>query len=354
VIPYYVFLKSKRGEYRALADLDPLTRAEVTPVIELLEPPPPREKAGRPTNPPLSIDEQIALHVRDIGLASGTCHRVLLDFTKLPPGATSDKRHPVEVILKRLVEKGVQAAPVVQPSITSMAQLTAIKASGALDHGLVLRMSLVDFDLPAEHLDVIMSSLGVTAPQIDAIIDFGDIDDASALRRGMMSAATVRQRADRDWRSISIGAASFPKSLTSFGEGKFTFERHEWKAWAHVAAAHDSIGFADYGIRNVPPPVTGGGTSPVPNVRYTRDESWHVYRAKAVDSSFYPEVAYQLVRDNEVWMGAAHCAGCRQLEALAAGGKGQNAEYTIRYGMTHHITYVTRQLAKLNADGAAP
>jgi hypothetical protein len=346
--PYFPFLKAKRGEYRALVALDPITRSRLVPVLEILPVPPQRQKADRPPKAPPTMDQQVAEHIRNIAVASSTSNRVLVDFTYLPPIPTDDGRHPAGVIMSGLRSRGVQASPVIRPS-APLLLLTALNDAHCVDDGVALRLAPTDFDFPPEQIDVVLSTLHVGVEAVDAIIDFASIDDSGALRRGMMRAALSIQ-AQRKWRSLSIGAASFPPSLKDYGEGEHRLSRLEWHAWRALDVNRE-LGFADYGMRDAARP-TEGGVAPIPNLRYTDSDEWLVLKAKATDNRLYQDLATDLTR-NEVWQQPSHCAGCRCFERCSHGDKGKTAEQAIQFGMTHHLTSVTQQLASLGAGANA-
>lgn len=347
---YFPFLKAKQGEFRALAALDPITRSRVIPVLELLPASPPRQKADRPPTGLLTVDEQVTNHVRSIAQASSTCHRVFIDFTQLPGTPTSEGQHPAGVIMSELQSRGVLASPVVRPSMLSLPLLRALNDAACMRNGLTLRLAPTDLDYPPEHIDIVLSSLHVKADQVDVILDFGAILDAGALRRGMMRAALSTQ-ATRGWRSLTIGAASFPTSLKEYGEGEYRFTRLEWQAWLALAGG-GQLGFADYGMRDAAPPVEGG-VAPIPNLRYMDGDEWLVLKAKAADNALYSDLALKLTRSS-AWQGASHCAGCGAWARCAHGDRGKTAAQAIQFGMTHHLTCVTQQLASSDADASVP
>ena len=349
---YIPTMKSKRGEYRALAALDPVTRGRCLPLIELLPKRGQRPKADRPAKPPPTIDEQIAEHVRDIGQASCERHRVTIDFTHLPATKTADGRPPATVLMDQLHHRSVKASPVIWGS-SPLSLVKALKGPWCTVNGATLRMTPVDLDSGFDTIEVLLSFLGVSPGAVDLIFDCGSIEDASSVRVGAVNAA-LRALATKPWRTMSFSAASFPVSLTELGDGEFVFPRHEWAVWQAIdedlVGRH--IGFSDYGIRNVNKP-TEGGTSPVPNQRYTLDDQWLVLRAKAKESYLWRDLAIELVNDRR-FMQSSHCAGCRRYDDFALGtGTGGNAEFAIQYGMIHHLTVVGQQLASSDADRAA-
>jgi hypothetical protein len=234
--------------------------------------------------------------------------------------------------------------------MSSFPLIKALNDAKCMRHGLTLRLAPTDFDYPPEHIDIILSSLHVTIDQVDVIVDFGAILDAGALRRGMMRAALSAQ-GKRNWRSLSIGAASFPPSLKEYGEGAYRFPRMEWEAWLALATDR-SLGFADYGMRDAAPPVEGG-VAPIPNIRYADGDEWFVLKAKAADNALYADLALLLTRSS-AWQGASHCGGCAAIERCAHGDRGRTAEQAIQFGMTHHLTCVTQQLASSGADAGVP
>jgi len=82
-------------------------------------------------------------------------------------------------------------------------------------------------------------------------------------------------------------------------------------------------------------------------------QEWFVLKAKATNNDLYGDLAYNLT-NSPAWQGATHCAGCMALKRCADGYKGKTAEQAIQFGMTHHLTCVTQQLASLDGNVPVP
>jgi len=168
--------------------------------------------------------------------------------------------------MRQLHLRGVQAQPVIWLK-SSLLLMKALKGEPSAKHGVTLRLTATDVDFGEEAIQVVLSYVGVEPSVVDLIVDFRAIEDAGALRIGMMTAA-VTSLAEQRWRSVSVAGTSFPEALTQYGEGQFRFPRHEWAAWLAVQGMGGCIDYSDYGVRNVPPP-TGRGwdhTDPQPPV----------------------------------------------------------------------------------------
>ena len=349
---YIGAVKSRAGEYVALSLLDHVTRSRFVPMVELLPRPAPRSKASRGSKPPPTIDEQVAHHVKLIAQASSTTHRVLVDFTYLPMTRMSDGGNSASMVMSGLHSRSVQAAPVISGS-SPLPLVKALAGPWCTENGVALRLTPVDLDSGFDTIEVLLSFLGVGTRDVDLIADFGSIDDATSVRLGSVNAALTIM-ATKPWRSMSFAAASLPMPLAHTGEA--VFPRLEWEVWKQIDEERVGceVGFADWGIRNIQPPVDGG-SRPIPNQRYTFDSDWLVLRGKSQDSYLWRELAIELVNDRR-FQNASHCAGCRQWKAFAdgqPGATGATSQLAIQYGMIHHITVVGQQLASLAARTAA-
>lgn len=345
MIAYFPILKGKRGEYQAVAWLSADARARCTPIIELLAPPKPQVKKGEPQRPPKSIDQHVADEAGSVARCWANSDRpILVDFEDFPTVRTSKQLHPAADFLRQVRSRHVAVAPVVRPT-SPLPLLKAIKDSAATDVGVCMRVSRSDLDAPDEQIDVVLSYLGLEHGDVDIILDAGRLEDAAGITIGAHVAGLAILAAG-GWRSIALGGASFPESMSDF-VGERRFERLEWTMWQDVARQTDAhIGFADFAVRPAAPPAQGPGTTPHPHVRYTTGPEWLILRDPDPDPGQYQSL-YATLRDwyPAEWRGRGHCEGCRGIDNAAKDGLARSAEKSITFGTAHHITTVVELLA---------
>lgn len=340
---YRPVLKGKAGEYRALAALDNIAADRMTPVIEIIDPP-----AGR------SLDDHAAREAKALARA-WPVPTSIVDAAPLfaPNGAAID-----------LYFDALRAAAVsVVPAIGVDADPAYMAAIGAVvarhGRGVCLRVRAADVVSGAFGAAgaPMLAGLGVGPSEVDLLLDVGEILPGQLAQAQLAAAALLSSAAPLDpWRTLTLASAAFPVNLAGMPANSVsTVLRSDWQLWRAVArAATGRIpAFGDYAIAH---PVLMTGFDPVTmqmsgSIRYTAADEWLVAKGRSTRTAGWQQmrgVATQLVTRPE-YSGASFSWGDQFIADCAAGGPTGNAGSWRKVGTSHHLTFVTDQLANLGA-----
>ncbi|MBN1837878.1 MAG: beta family protein [Spirochaetales bacterium] len=356
---YVPILKGKAGEYRALARLMPEVRNGLTPLIEI----PPIEHSAETDQPLKTLDE----HLKPVSTALVNAWPVqrpffvdvvyLLDSGLMSDGST----HPATHLFADLREQGLLAIPVSGLARDEGYQNAIGEIIQADDRGVCLRLEEDDFadpDSVEPSLGGIMSQLGAERGSTDLLIDFGPISTGHA-RRLALQLRTMLQAIPNlvEWRSLTVAGSSFPPHTGDMVRGEPNLvERTEWLMWLALRSGSPHLRrlptFSDYAINH--PTVAELDWRVIKmnaNIRYTTDEAWLIFKGRPVRVEGY-EQSHQLCAslvEHESFLGEEYSPGDTWISCCARSEEGPGNATTWREVATsHHLTFVTRQIASLH------
>jgi len=357
---YLPILKWKRGEMDALRLLFAHDRTQIIPLLELLddtidpdEPPPVQ---GAPT----AFDRAAAKVLQCWGTAN-----FFVDADELDVSAPSVP-HPVDRLFAACRQINLSAIPVTSLN-TSAAFLQEVRAIIAADgRGCGVRVDpddLVDPGFSASLLGV-LGALGVTAGNVDLILDWREIQPTAGAATSLAVGAIVPALPHlAHWRSVVFAASSFPPNLGSAGVGVSTILRAEWAAYKLLLAqrpGNRSLSFGDYAIAYptyTPAPYLGAAS-----IRYAIDGEWLIFRGRTLRGPVYggfsqfQQLCAQVIA-HPSYCGNAFSWGDGYIERCGNGQEGTGNLTTWRtVGTNHHLTFVAQQLANYHVPltGTAP
>jgi hypothetical protein len=353
---YVPILKGKEGEFSALESLDSEVKSHLTPLIEI--PPIPYDFAKK--CPAKSLDEHLA------GFPERLCNSCFgcppyLDLYLLGQNKAWNTGHAaVQALFNDSADCGVPPTVVVSRTSSDSYLNIARAYSSNSKTGACIRLFVKDLneeiDLDLE-LGQILEKLGQnSASSTDLVVDLEDLQNESS-RAVIIAryALSIIPRKD-DWRRIVLAAASFPEDLSDVDAATtVTLPRHEWDLWKALqrrpsVLPQRGITFGDYAISH---PVTKEldprTMSMSANIRYTAQDNWLIVKGRNVRKygfSQYFELCRTLVELPE-YCGSAFSWGDEYIEGCALGNTGPgNATTWRKVGVNHHLTLVTREIAK--------
>jgi hypothetical protein len=356
--PIYVpMLKGKEGEFSALEVLAPDIRPSVMPLIEI--PGIPYDYANeRPVR-------TLAEHVDGISERLGRCWPNLPLYLHLPwfgeQERMGDGRVALESVLADCSNRGVKAVPVVWRQSSSDSLTAAGRYSETTGFGPCIRLRVEDFeedtDLDAEINRLIKGLGGIDANSIDLILYLEDLG-TEANRALLVTRSVFSMIPQKDqWKRVILAAASFPEDLSDVGAATTTtISRREWELWKalqrrpNILPRRDLI-FGDYAIAHpVPKELDPRIMQMSASIRYTTPDEWLIVKGRNVRQygfDQYFELCKTLIGRPE-YCGRDYSWGDRYIDDCANGMKGPgNATTWRKVGTNHHLTLVTRELAKL-------
>ena len=268
---------------------------------------------------------------------------------------------PVFLVAEALDVRGVPSKPVMH--LTDNAGILADVGAAARLHqmGACLRLGSAyndpsDVEASAQ-LPVVLSATGLAINEIDLLLDFWAIESARDVSRAALVAGSVLQWAIQNgpWRSITVASGAFPQSISNLPQNDVSaLPRHDADLYTALATkfSNTSLNFGDYVIWH---PYLGptAPRSPMPNLRYTHQQEWQVYRGHRQgvigNASFY-DLCDQLVHSSPYWpsQGSLYSEGDSEIYLRAQGQPGTGtATHWLRWAASHHLAHVVDRLTTL-------
>jgi hypothetical protein len=337
MVHYRPVLRARQGELDALADVAAVVWERMTPILELV---PDDRRTVRDLC--CQARDRVAASWRD-GMS------LVLDAGGVEPDGSLVPGGDV------LAELWAEVRPVltaVTPSVGLRAgrSAAALRAAGALDRGLALRLRAADVALPAGTLRravaVLLAAADLAPSDVDLVVDLGP----APADPGAVPGAVGPLLADRAWRSRTLVCGAFPPDLAGLGALELQeFARRDVQTWRAVRAslgpAGTDLDFGDYGVAH-PVPAPRAGIAP-PQLRYAVGDRWLVVKGhRGRNREFYdvcrqirdhPEFAAGLgVADEQIDRRGRHGPRSR----LRCG----NAATWRELSTAHHLEFVVREI----------
>lgn len=347
--PVYVpVMKGRQGEFAALGDVQPVTRSQILPLIEIV--PGPDDEAT-------TLRQVIDKSMRK--LRPWTGHRLLLDSSLLPVEVPlAGERGAVAFAAMRARELvGVSATPVVRLNDEPRAHADAAATHRDYGVGVALRLDTEDLEEdPEDVIDVLedtLHTLDLRPPDIDLVFDLGVVDGDLAVHAGARFAADLLRTLRRpdDWRKVIVTSGAFPADL-SFIEAWRLGEPPRYDAQVHDRLQQRRRIprlplYGDYAVAH--PSMTNGPAFPAPpQLRYTVADRWLTMKGRRNDprghDQFY--LVCEHIRNHPDFVGATLGKADDRIAHASQHGPG-NASTWRQIATTHHLDYVVQRLTTL-------
>lgn len=360
---YVSILKWRQGEYQALTKLEDPVKEGVTPLLEI-----PVEtwdyEIGAPSK---TLDEHLSSFGRRLSAKWGGRY-CFVDSCHIPGDQKmQDGTHHLERIFDLARDEGALAIPTIGLG-RHKEYAAAVKRIVASDkHGICVRLTSGDFNPNlAEKLSALMVQLAVTPQEVHLIVDTADklTDDANSLANwwtGLLNQVPTPY----SWATLTIAGGSFPQNLpASTYRPDGTVPRNEWLAYKQVTAhAEDSAlrtpAFGDYACAspktaNLDPRII----DPNAKLKYTTENHWLIALGAQVKKNGrgqYKGLCSAVIQHkSKAYRGKKFSYGDAYIDICANGGSTGGTSTWPCVASNHHITMVTRSLAKLHGSSSAP
>lgn len=350
---YVPLLKAKEGEFRALRNLADDVKAEITPLLEA----PPLDGYGD-LDPPAepTVDTQLLRLPQKLERAWGDGARFFLDLGLVDSDpALAGGEHPVSYVFARVRELGLQGVPVTALSRDEDYREAVGQVASIDGRGLCMRIVAEELDDPEAAITAALEEItarGLTPDDVDLLLDLGELS-VNVGPSVLVIDVVLRGLAERDrWRSLTVGATSFP-DVSAYGPDSVNVaQRYEWDLWRRVQARGlpRAPDFGDYGIFGAQTAGAGGefAWAPSPNLRYTTGDEWLIFKARSPTRHGYDQfntICVAIV-DRPEYAGSDFSWADGYIARCAANQDGPgNATTWIQVGTNHHITAVVEQIA---------
>jgi hypothetical protein len=341
---YRPLLKAKPGEWQAFGALPPTVASGIRAVFEI----------GPDADLVKAVANPTAKAIRY--LPAGSVVGIDCGFVDQAQQHAGTGTAIPEWIAEQLDASDVGMVPVARPDDAAGVLRSLSRVARRLPEPEAYLRLGDDDELPApiatSDLARMQRSLRLGPDRIHLILDYRSV----ANRRAAAAYATAAQSvitwatAAGPWASITLAGGAFPESISDLPTGRATpVQRWDAQLWSDVSATGLDVDFGDYGVSH--PALATGGRAPLPNLRYTHDDTWQVWREKKArpgNESFFT-LAHRVVA-HPAYGGAACCWGDSELHrcSRSAGGAGTATQWRA-YGTSHHLTTVVHRLATLGA-----
>ena len=260
---------------------------------------------------------------------------------------------------RELRARGVAAKPVMRLTDDPLVLAEVAAAAALHGQGACLRLGSPDGDPDADEADGLwpdlFQSTGLPPSDVDLLIDLWVVDTQRGVTRAATIAGQMLQWAYQNgpWRSVAVASGAFPLTVRQFPTGAATaVHRYDADLFDRIVAASPPVApdFGDYGIWHpgIPADVP---YAPLPNLRYTDQRNWQIYRERRVrgtNESFYTICANVVGSNHWPIAGAGYSAGDAEIELRAQRNRGPgSATYWLRWGASHHFAHVVDRLTTL-------
>lgn len=352
---YVPILTGKAGEYRALQQLDPVVRANLTPLIEV--PPIPWDHENDAAS--CTIDQHLAKTPDNMRKHWSGPERIFLDmWTVAEAGPMTNGDHPLTSVLDRARSVDLNVVPVTGLERDAGYQAAVTGAVATDERGVCIRILGDELSAAAnikDDLDSLLANLAVTPKEVDLLIDFGAMHSAyePTYRLAIRSSLPALPHL-QDWRTLTVAGSAFPDNMGGFPrDATSSTPRTEWRVWASLLSMKDAIGrmptFGDYAIDSPAyPDLDFRVIKMTASIRYTHENDWILVKGHVNTkggASQFPHLASILVGLPQ-YCGAEFSSSDAYINACATGSDGPGSATTWRQvGTDHHMTFVVKQIA---------
>ena len=353
---YMPILKGKEGEFAALEALSGDVRNVLLPLVEVPRVPYDyiNERAAK------SLDAHLNSVAQRLAKCWGNGQPIYLDVPWLGEDEQiTNAAHAMQRVLANCAGLALRVVPVVRVGSHVDYIESAAHHAAECRTGVAIRLTVDNFAEEvdtARELEQLQSHLGdAQASEIDLLIDLEDVGrdgrDLLVVRYVLTAVPNVMS-----WRRVVIAGASFPEDLSEIDAASTTkLPRREWQLWQALwrrpdrLPRHDLI-YGDYGIAHPIPKELDPRTMRMSaSVRYTTEEDWLIVKGRNVRQygfEQYHDLSRLLVSHAD-FCGPNFSWGDQFIADCARGKQGPgNATTWRKVGTNHHLTFVTRQLAK--------
>jgi hypothetical protein len=263
---YVPVLKVKRGEKTALRQISANLRAQITPLLEIVE-----------RKPDKALAEHLDTAFKELAESVRAYPRCFLDAREIEP----DGPQAAVEVFRRASNAGMAFAPVMGISRT----VNVAAALGHRTHGLALRLTRAELESGnlATNVGAFLRLNELAPEELDLIIDLGAVEDLIVDGIATFTGAFMAEVPHHErWRTFTVSACAFPMSMRGVDRHSHDLVvRSDWIAWRdHLYARRHGFPrlptFSDCAIQH---PLGVEGFDPrimqvSASIRYTLEEAW--------------------------------------------------------------------------------
>lgn len=344
---YTPMLKSKRGESKAIFNLDDSVKENIIPFFDVLALP------AEATNGS-DVQEHIVKQILNISSAwknRGPCYVDLFDV--IPSARALNGVHPARIAHSKLFSESVQAIPVVgiERDVAYKLSIRHVLQDGV--EAIAVRLDTEDIQLPSSlpsRITQLISEIGATNLPLHVFMDFRSIEGVPTeilQQRVLRAVGELRKMSPA---RIVFAASAIVSNMGGFKRNTLNrVRRNDYLTWRAIAASHGDVDYADYGV--VHPDYFDFDPrliKPAAKIRYAADEQWVVIKGACWrdNTAQHHELSQMLMntadfRGNDSWGGAYICS------AASGRPKYGTLETWVTIDQNNHITQTVKQMSRV-------
>jgi hypothetical protein len=349
---YLPLLKSKAGEFKALAKLNPTLKRKIVPLFDITRMEYDHDEDAKPK----TIEDHLQKFCKKV-ITSWPNNAMFIDST-LVNTEKAGGVPAIEYVYAELAKKDIYPMPVVYPnsSIAFVESIQTILLFYDVTE-IAIRVTIDDITSTdfGKNLDAILESLELPLDKCHVIFDLKDADFSQIddFAEGILDVLEEFPQLKK-WKSFTLAGGAFPP-MSKIKSTSELIPRNDWILFNMIvkkfakSSLNRPINFGDYSI------VSAGYfefdpkiMSTSANIRYTHNDAWFVVKGKALKKrpdwqQFYGQA--ETIIKSGYYLGEHFSAGDLHIKKcanrLTTTG---NANIWIEVGSNHHFTKVIADL----------
>lgn len=351
IYPVYTpILKTKRGEAKALIELDTPIKNSIVPFFDVLA-----LKAEAVNGS--DVHEHILKQAASIISAwkqRGPCYVDLFDV--VPTARGMDGAHPVAIIHEKLSADFVEVIPVlgIERDIAYKLAIRNIVVAGA--NAIAVRLDTEDIQLPSVLVARILrlvSEIGASDLPLHIFLDFRSIEQTASDVIQMQAAKALVELRKLSPARIVFAASAMVSNMGGYKKDTLNIlPRRDFLTWGLISNSYPDVHYADYGVVHpdyfdFDPRVI----KPAAKIRYTADKEWVIVKGARwqSDTSQHRRLS-QMLRAKEQFRGDDSWGGEYIVSAANGRPKYGTLETWVTIDQNNHITHTVKQISRVTTS----
>jgi hypothetical protein len=344
---YSPFIKTKRGEAKALKELDSRIKNAIFPLFDVLA-------LNKGVTTELDVQEHLDKQIRMIVLAWADQDACYVDLFDINPSARAlDGVHPLTYVSGQLDQKKVSFLPVagLARDMNYLLMLRSVVSNGC--PGIAIRLEVEDLLLPEglnQKIQTLLSQVGALSLPLHILIDCRSLIGQDLARVKSAIRVVLPQLRLLNPKRMILSASSMVADMSKFKKNSLNrVKRDDFSLWLGFAKEFPELGFGDYGVIHpdyvdLDPRVI----KPSAKIRYATPTEWLVLKgSRWVDNtSQHHFLSVELAKCSE-YRGEDSWGGHYIETAVAGRPKYGTLETWVTVDQNSHITVTAKLVEKV-------
>lgn len=346
---YTPILKTKRGEAKALTQLEVQVKRSIVPFFDILAL---KADAANGNDVHEHVVKQ-AINIVSAWKQRGPCYVDLFDVTPAARGING--AHPAAIAYEKLAADLVEVIPVVGIERDIAYKLAVRGAVLAGADALAVRLDAEDIQLPSmlvSRVTRLVAEIGATNLPLHIFLDFRSIEHTPSDIIQMQVTKAMGELRKLNPARIVFAASAMVSNMGNYKKETLNIlPRRDFLTWNLISSVHPDVDYADYGV--VHPDYFDFDPrmiKPAAKIRYTSDKEWLIVKGVRwqSDTSQHHRLS-RMLRAKSQFRGD-DCWGGEYIVSAANGRqKYGTLETWVTIDQNNHITHTVRQISRIIA-----